>query len=251
MAVNDGNVEVVEPVVTEASGTAGVDTTTNVQPEPNQSSENPPKVEEAPHPAWLDQMPKDLKADKELMKLLSKNPTIGDYVRASYQKDGKPGEVETVEGKEPVQYEDFVKSLGVESDPFGLVGETLKTKLSNLGVTKEKAEEIFDSISEANQKTMKDFVEKGIPWCEGQLKDKWKDNYDPNHKAMNRATKALYEAHPELAEQLDRTGASINPAVAEAFAFFGYSIKEDGSVGSNLSGGGSGRSVKVPVIYPD
>lgn len=251
METKDGNVNVVEPVVPEASEPAGVDTKIDVQPDTNQSGGKAPEgATKDPQPSWLAQLPKDLKDDEELMQLLSKNPTIGDFVRASVKQDGTKGEGGAGE-KEPLVYENFEKRFGVESDPFGRVSESLKTRLESLNVPMAEAEKLFDLIQTEQEATMAEFIEKGVPWCENELRTLWGDNYEKQRKAVTRGTQALMKADPELMKELDKTGASINPAVARVIAIYGNAIKEDGSVRSNESSTGTNRNPRVPVNYPD
>ena len=240
----NGNGSEVEPTNLDATGEAGVNTKKDV--EPGKDVQGTPE-NQGTNPPWMAQLPKEIKADKEMMAILSKNPTIGDYVKNTFKKPGDNGNAE--DG--PVDYDGFDKKLGEDADPFGTVSESLKKSLQENKVSKEGAEKIFDAISEARETAMKDFMEKGIPWCEKQLKDLWKDKYDENHKAVTRGTKALMKVEPDLMKELDKTGASINPAVARIIAIYGKSIKEDSSVGSNESNSGSGTSPKVPVHYPD
>ena len=91
------------------------------------------------------------------------------------------------------------------------------------------AEKIFDTLSEGHKGTMSDLLTKGKDWCEAQLKKSWGDQYEAKRKAMTRAYIALVQSDKDLAGALDRTGASINPAVAELLSRVGESIKEDGS----------------------
>ena len=98
---------------------------------------------------------------------------------------------------------------------------------------------------------MAEFIEKGVPWCENELRNLWGDNYEKQRKAVTRGTQALIKADPELMKELDKTGASINPAVARVIAIYGNAIKEDGSVRSNESSTGTNRNPRVPVNYPD
>ena len=197
---------------------------------------------------WMAQLPDDLKVNAEL----AKHATLGDYVKSTLaaKPDGKEGEVETPPAqKEPVKYT-FEKSLDADSDPFGTITGSLRETLEGSGVPEDVAVKVIDSLMGAQASSMKQLVETGKDWCEGQLKKTWGSEYKEKRAAMTRAYVALVEPGSELAAALDRTGASINPAVAELLSRIGSSIGEDGALPSNRSGGAGGKS-RVPVTYPE
>lgn len=247
-----GNVPVVEPVVPVVVDpivpTVPVvpgNTPPIVEPGENQNLNNPVQ------PSWLAQLPKDLKGDAKTIELLSKSQTIGDYVRATLQ--NQPGNLEPNEPKvdEPMVYDDsFVSKLSDESDPFGLMTKSLKDTLQKNKVPAEGAKEVFETLAAAQQASQKDFMEKGIPWCENELKKFWGNDYENQRKAVTRGTLALQQFDPTLISDLDKTGATITPAVARVIAIIGNNVKEDGSIGSNNSRGNGGTNRDVPIKYP-
>lgn len=218
----------------------------NGQPEPGKTP--PVGGEGSTSPGWMAQLPNDLKNLDDLKQFA----TLGEYVHhvRNGGANGSGGE-QTPSANEPVKYENFEKNLGDENDPFGTVGEALKGILESSGVAKEVAEQVFDTLGGAQASAAKELVEKGKDWCEANLKKAWGTEYEAKRRAMSRAYLALVEGDKELASALDRTGASINPAVAELLSRVGASIREDGSMPSNLSGGKPGRDPRVPVNYPD
>lgn len=198
-------------------------------------------------PAWMAQLPNDLKDEADLQQYA----TLADYVRSTRAKnDGSEGPGSNTRETEPVKYENFEKSLDTDSDPFGVISDSLKTTLQEAGVSKDVAEKLFDAVSSSQEASMKQLVEKGKDWCEAQLKKSWGDMYNDKRKAMSRAYVALVQPDENLASALDRTGASINPAVAELLSRIGESIKEDGSFPSNITTS-KGKNPNVPVHYPD
>ncbi|MGE0075336.1 MAG: hypothetical protein AB7S52_08925 [Sphaerochaetaceae bacterium] len=251
MAENNGSGAGIEPEVTGAPDADGMENRETVLPADNQSNgEAILEDGKAATYSWIAQVPADLKADPRVLEILNKSPTIGDYVRATLDLDGSEGQGEGTKGNEPVKYDNFEKSLDADSDPFGVISDSLKTTLESSNVPKEVAEKVFDALSVAQNGSMRQLVDKGKDWCEAQLRKSWADQYETKRKAMSRAYIALVQSDKELASALDRTGASINPAVAELLARIGQSIEEDGSVGSNATGS-KGRDPKVPVRYPD
>ena len=255
MDVNNGSESTLdEPDVTLTGGADGKGGD-NTLPEGSQSDGKDTQKSDkgSAEPAWLAQVPSDLKADPEVLKLLRDSPTIGDYIKATLKvnDDGSKKTGEEAKGNEPVFYEEFEKKLDSDADPFGVISDSLKEVLQGSNIPKDVAEKVFDSLSESQNKSTTQLIEKGKDWCEAQLKKNWGDDYDSKRKAMTRAYVSLVKPESDLAKALDKTGASINPAVAELLSRIGESIKEDGSVGSNQSGGGTGRDSKVPVHYPD
>lgn len=250
MDVNDGTNTGVEPETKGAPEVDGMEQQGLGQPEGNQSTgEITQKGEEGTtSPAWMAQLPNDLKNESDLQRYAS----LADFVRSTRQTkpDGSEDGEGTTKETEPVVYDKFEKSLDADSDPFGVISESLKTTMEASSVPKEVAEKVFDALSEAQNGSMQQLVEKGKDWCEAQLKKSWADQYDSKRKAMSRAYIALVQSDKDLANALDRTGASINPAVAELLSRIGESIEEDGSIGSNATGS-KGRNPRVPVNYPD
>ena len=251
MGINDGNGTVVEPNA--PAGAAGMEPQGSALPENNQSNgEGTQKSEGSTAPGWMAQLPNDLKVNTDLQKYA----TLADFVRSTQtvESDGNEGDGDHTSRKtEPVKYEKFEKSLGDDSDPFGLIGTSMREVLESSQVPQEVAEKVFDKLAESHSGTTRQMIEKGKDWCEAQLKtDKWWGaDYEENRKAMARGFNALSKENPDLAKALDETGASINPAVADLVARIGRSIKEDGSIGSNQTGGSGRRNSAVPVRYPD
>lgn len=203
-------------------------------------------------PSWLAQLPKDLKEDEETIKLLSESKTIGDYVKSTLQKQkGTEEEGSKKEEDKPMVYGDtFDSKIPEHNDPFGILTNTLKDTLQKNKVSPEVAKEVFKTLTESQETSNKTFLEQGKTWCESELKKIWKDDYNAQRKAVTRGTLALQKFDPELLGELDKTGASITPAVARVIAIIGNNVKEDGSIGSNETRGKHQRDSRVPVVYP-
>lgn len=249
MKITDGTNTVVEPDVTGAPVTDGTEQQGLGQPEEVQSTgEVVDKDKGTTSPSWMAQLPNDLKNESDLQQYA----TLADFVRSTREAktDGSESKEPTTEEIVPTKYENFEKSLEADTDPFGVVSDSLKTTLEDSGVSKEVAEKVFDSLTEANNGSIQQLLEKGKDWCEATLKKSWGDQYETKRKAMSRAYVALVEPDADLAKELDRSGASINPAVAELLSRIGQSIEEDGTITSNRSGTNA-RDPKVPVRYPD
>jgi hypothetical protein len=249
MVTNNGTNTAVEPEANGAPAADGMEQQGSGQPEGTQSTGNstPEGGKGTASPAWMAQLPNDLKNEADLQQYA----TLADYVRSTRAKnDGSEGSGSNTRETKPIQYENFEKSLDADSDPFGVISDSLKTTLQEAGVPEEVAEKVFDAVSAGQEGSTKQLIEKGKDWCEAQLKKTWGDKYDEKRKAMSRAYVALVQPDENLASALDRTGASINPAVADLLARIGESIREDGSFPSNTTAS-RGKNPKVPVHYPD
>lgn len=226
----------------------------NQEPEPQaQNGESGVAGEAEPTPKWIEQVSKDLKNDPNVYEELKKHPTITDYVKAQQEKtqQGKEsGSGEPAGGeKQPSNYDDFTKTLAEEYDPYGLLSGTLKEQLAQAGVPKDKAEAVYDTLNTASEETLRQMLDKGGKRCEEVLKERWGDQYEEKKAAMTRAYKALaVEPGSDLGRGLDRTGASINPYVAEVFSAIGENIKEDGTIHSSKTGGGKPAGA-IPIDY--
>lgn len=250
MDVNNGTGTGAEPNATGAPGADGKGQQGLGKPEGTQSTGNDTLegVKGAASPAWMAQLPNDLKSEPNLQQYA----TLADFVRSTKGKtDGSEGSESDAKGTQPVKYEKFEKGLDADADPFGTITESLKGMLEESGVSQAVAEKVFDTLSEGQKGSMSELITKGKDWCESQLKKSWGDQYEARRKAMTRAYIALVQSDKDLAGALDRTGASINPAVAELLSRVGESIKEDGSFPSNSTTSGNGKNPKVPVRYPD
>ncbi|MFA5583610.1 MAG: hypothetical protein WDA09_05285 [Bacteriovoracaceae bacterium] len=246
MTLADGTGTGVEPDLTGAPDKDGKEQQGLGQPDGNQSTgEKTDDGKGTTSPSWMAQLPNDLKNEADLQQYA----TLADYVRSTREPktDGSEGAGEEIV---PLKYENFEKRLEADTDPFGVVTESLKTTLENSAIPKEVAEKVFDTLTEAQNGSIQQLLEKGKDWCEATLKKNWGDEYEVKRKAMSRAYLALVESDAALAKELDRSGASINPAVAELLARVGKSIEEDGTIPSNVSGA-SRTGSKVPVRYPD
>ena len=207
-------------------------------------------------PAWMAQLPKDLRDDPEL----AKHRTMGDaikYLQAEASKgksesasdEGKAtptqnGEAETV----PVKYENFAKKLSTENDPFGNITEGLVGTLESLGVPQAQAEAIMDGIDKAQGESYSKLVEQGSKYTEAVMKKRWGRDYETNRRLMAKGYQALGDTDGSLQKNLDREGASVSPAVWEMLARVGRLTAEDSAPGSR-AGQSTPHDPDMPVTY--
>lgn len=206
-------------------------------------------------PAWMAQLPKELRDDPEL----AKHRTMGDAIKylqaeASKGKDeqsvadqdnqAQEGKAETV----PVKYENFAKKLSDSNDPFGNITEGLVGTLENLGIPQTQAETIVENLDKAQADGYGKLVEQGSKYTETVMKKRWGKDYETNRRLMARGYQALGDSDGSLQKALDREGASVAPAVWEMLARVGKLTGEDSASGSR-AGQTRPRDPDLPVTY--
>lgn len=195
---------------------------------------------------WTTSLPKELRGLIDL----EKYPTQASYVLAhetGSKKEENPGqEGNDDKGSSGVDYSGFDVKLAEDLDPFGNGTEALVNVLKENGVSTETAKKVFSAIDGSRAKSMERMVEKGKEFCEAKCKELWGQDYDANRNAMTRGVVAIVGDDAEFQSQLDSSGASINPTVAELFKRVGLLLKEDTPARSN---GTSTYDPKNPYGY--
>lgn len=206
-------------------------------------------------PAWMAQLPKELRDDPEL----AKHRTMGDaikYLQAEASKGketasgGEQSQVEQVGTAEtvPVKYENFAKKLSDTNDPFGNITEGLVGTLEGLGIPQKQAEIIMESLDKAHGEGYNKLAEQGVKYTESVMKKRWGKEYETNRRFMAKGYQALGDTDGELQKSLDREGASISPAVWEVLSRVGRLTSEDSAPGSR-AGQTQPRDPDMPVVY--
>ncbi len=204
----------------------------------------------SPTPAWMGQLPDDLKQDEEL----SKFATLGDLAKfvkeaskeTQNQEDGSGEEAGT---EEPTEYS-FEDTIGENFDPFGKTSESLKSYFAKNKVPEEVAQGAYKALNEAMQASTEKLVTEGGKYLDDVLKKQWGDDFDKKRTAMSRSYNAFIASNAQLEQGLQQTGATVNPYIAEVLARVGEHISEDGGVVSTLSGASSKRDYNgSPIDY--
>jgi len=179
-------------------------------------------------PAWMAQLPDDLKADENL----AQYKTLGQAIKGLME--NKPTPVEEAEPVE-VQYGEFKTTIPAEDDPFGNAQETFVELCKSMKFTQDQAEEFIAKVNEANGKVKQGLLEKGRELAEKTMKASWGRDYDTKRALMARGYQALNDADGTLQAQLDSCGASLLPAVWEALSRVGAMVREDSGAVSSIS----------------
>lgn len=218
-------------------------------------------------PAWLAQMPADLKSNEAFKPY----KTIGDLGKSYLELQGKVSEVDGLKTKleaaifkpsenaTPEEMNAFYKSLGVpekadeyefpkgegiEHDPKMV--EWAKSTFHKANLNKEQAavmSQAWDAFVQEMGNADKASVEKELIDAEGKLKEEWKAEYDVNVELSKRAFKHF--ANAELADF------KAHPVLIKAFHAIGKAMGEDFSPqGASDKGDSKGRMYnKSPELY--
>ena len=194
-------------------------------------------------PAWMAQLPGDLKTNEQL----SRYATLGDAIKSLMEGNKQQEEPKQPEKAEPVKYENFAAKFSPEDDPLGDLGTGVTEYLQGKGIPQKDAEDLVTALSGVMATAKESMISKGRELCEKAVRAEWGNDYDSKKALMARGYQALGDTDGSLQKALDACGASLTPAVWELLSRVGQLVSED--QGSPYSGRGSGRSGGVPVDY--
>lgn len=209
-------------------------------------------------PAWMAQLPKDLRNDPEL----AKHKTMGDAIKylkeqastgkeaQEEQKNAQEQNTQPTGEKGPVKYENFAKRFNDSNDPFGNVTDELVGALQESGIDQSVAEGLVEKLDKAFTVGTEKMVQEGVKHTETVMRKQWGKDYDARRRAMAKGYMALGDTDGSLQKAMDSEGASLAPSVWELLSRVGNMVAEDNSVSSHL-GQGKAHNEEVPVDYPD
>ena len=206
-------------------------------------------------PAWMAQLPKELRDDPEL----AKYRTMGDAIKYLQAEASKGKEEHPVAGKDdqaqegnaesvPVKYENFAKKFSDRTDPFGNLTDELVNALQESGIEQSVAEGLVDRLDKAFTDGASKMVQEGFRHTEAVLKKRWGKDYETNRRLMAKGYQALGDNDGSLQKALDQEGASLAPAVSEMLCRVGRLVAEDNAAGSR-AGQTKPRDPDMPVTY--
>lgn len=194
-------------------------------------------------PAWMAQLPNDLKTNEGL----AQYKTLGDAIKGLMESTTETKTEETKKG--PVKYENFGRKFETNVDPFGDLSASTMKYLENKGISQADAEEFFDAFSENYKDALKNMLEKGKEHCEKTMKAQWGNEYDSKRNLMARGYQALADTDGSLQKALDESGASLVPAVWELLSRVGSMVSEDSGSPLRTGNGKSNLPDGVPIDY--
>lgn len=210
------------------------------------------KAEGQQSPAWMAQLPKDLRSDPEL----ARHRTMGEAIKYLKEKaegktseEGNAGQTDAKsQEKVPVKYENFAKKLNESNDPFGTVTESIVAELQRQGLDQASAESIVEKLDGAFTDGTSKLVQEGVKHTEAVMHRMWGRDYDTRRRDMAKGYAALDDVDGSLQKRLDAEGASLSPAVWELISRVGRLVSED-SAASSRAGQSKARDPEVPVEY--
>lgn len=218
-------------------------------------------------PAWLAQMPADLKSNEAFKPY----KTIGDLGKSYLELQGKVSEVDGLKAKlgtaifkpgekatpeeitafhrslgvpDKADAYEFLKGEGVEHDPKMV--EWAKSTFHEAKLTPQQASVMstrWDAFIQEMGNAEKAAFDKELSDVEGKLKEEWKADYDVNLELSSRAFKHFAQA--------DLKEFKAHPVLIKAFHAIGKAMGEDFSPKGALDKGiAKGRMYdKSPEIY--
>lgn len=220
------------------------------------SPEDSAAEETVQSPAWMAQLPKDLRNDPEL----AKHRTMGEAIKylkeqASAGKEAQEGQQEAqvqdaqpAGEKVPVKYENFAKRFNDRNDPFGNVTDELVGALQQSGIEQSVAEGLVETLDKAFSAGTDKLVQEGVRHTEAVMRKQWGKDYESKRRSMTKGYQALGDTDGSLQKRMDSEGASLSPAVWELLSRVGRLVSEDNSV-SSRAGQMQPRDPDVPVTY--
>jgi len=221
------------------------------------------KPEGTGEPAWLAQLPTDLKANEAFTGF----KTIGDFSQSYLELKGKAAEADgklqsaifkpsenatpeeilayrTAIGvpEKPADYE-FPKEDGVEHSPEML--KWARETFHNIGLSKDQAAGVskaWDTLIGAIETQQAEDAEKTLADVKEKLKTEWGANYDTNYTLSERAFNTLSKISTPLAEY------TVDPVLVKTFYEIGKIMGEDSYLQSHQSGS---EKEKIGLTYPN
>ena len=231
-----------------------------VSPEGTSAAENTGEQagETAQSPAWMAQLPKELRNDPELarhrtmgeaIKYLKEEASKGKGAQEEKPEQGQGQEASQPGEKVPVKYENFAKRFSDRTDPFGNVTDELVNALQESGIEQSMAEGLVEKLDKAFSTGTEKLVQEGVKHTEAVMRRQWGKDYESNRRSMTKGYQALGDSDGSLQKRMDSDGASLSPAVWELLSRVGRLVSEDKATSSHM-GQTQARNPEVPVEYP-
>lgn len=208
-------------------------------PEGDKSGENANKGSEK-LPAWMSQLPDDLKKNDETVKALSKFQKIGDVANSYVELSKKLGNTLSVPGEDATDEEkaSFYEKLGVPksaddytfSKDMGASAKAYNEMAFNAHLSNDQAASIFqstESFGKAYLENVREAQGRQLKETENALKKEYGSNFPVK---MEMCKRGLLAAGGNVAKTLRDSGLSGNPDLVKHFIMFGEMVNESGSI---------------------
>lgn len=134
-----------------------------------------------------------------------------------------------------LDYSSFDLTMDEKFDPSNLTSKEFATKAKELGIPVDQAKALFEVFGSSIKQSNEEYEKSAKERCERVLKERWKDNFEVNNKAMTRGFLKLTENDEKFKSELKETGLLDNPLLAEIMSKVGFFFKEEGQVGGQAS----------------
>ena len=214
-----------------------------------------PAAAEVKTPAWMAQLPKEMRNDPELAKYRTMGDAFKDLKAKAEGKGAEPveaapeGEQETETKTVPTEYSNFAKRLSDGNDPMGVYTDSMVEGLQGMGIPQSQAEAIIELMDKAQNTATERFVSEGKKLTEQILQRQWGKDYQSKRALMAKGYMALGDADGSLQKALDSQGASLSPAVWELISRVGGLVSEDRAVASVKGAAAQAKDPDMPVTY--
>lgn len=126
-----------------------------------------------------------------------------------------------------LDYSKFDLNLNPQFDPSNLSSKAFADKAKELGISVDKAKDLFGVFDSSIKQSKEDFDKTANERCKTALKERWKDNYETRNKAVTRGFLKLTEGDESLNKELNDTGLMNNPLFVEIVSRVGGFFKEE------------------------
>lgn len=184
-------------------------------------------------PAWMEQLPAEIRGNADMMKQLAKFKTVGDTAKAYTELASKLGTSVSIPGKDakPDEVEAFYEKLG---KPKTADGYSMKDKEAEpfrqmafaADLTDSQAQKLV-SYAKTQAAAAETAKQKAYTEAESSLKAEYGAQWNEKLETFKRGIKTF--AGPEVAKEIQRAGLNYSPAVVKMFIKLGEMSSEAGT----------------------
>lgn len=219
--------------------------------ESNEKPDEEPQQKEKQHPKWLDQLPRSMRSDTDIMDNLAGFGRISDLVRDYFAlKDEEGGMVKVLTGNEtPEEKKQILEKMGVPERPDDYeleswkmpdgeeiddnIQKSIRDSMLKTKLTKAQGKALYSDIGRIfveKAQIEKDKLEEEASKTEEYYRIRWGKKYDDNMSDMMNTIQEL--GSPDLIDAVNRSGLGNN----KDFINFVHKVSENFSDGKFVEG---------------
>lgn len=207
----------------------------------NAESDNAPKEVQAP--AWTQQLPEEMRNNKDVMAQLTKFAKIGDMAKSYSELESKLGKslVQPGENASAEEVQAFYEKLGKPSSADGYSIEdkdagTMKELFFKNNLTDDQAKNLYGELKEIGLNAVKanrEALEKTAAETEKNLKSKYGSEYGKKMEMFKRGVKTY--GGQALLDQLKSSGLIAQQNIVEMYVLLGEQSSENSTPAQSAS----------------